>query len=181
MLTAALFRERGLGYFVVFLYSIVVAVLWIPVFLLHQGARLLREIGVESWPRAEGSITSGEVRATHGWILDYAVGQLAYSYHVRGEYYAGSITRQYADEQAAWDFVDARRGKSALIRYKDDKPQVSVFLETDQGLLWNPEPSPAFFTQLWRHWSDELRREPTGNDAPEANDDDYEPISEPER
>ena len=175
MLTHAFLRERGLGYLVVFLYSLVIAVLWIPVFLIRQGTRLLKEIGAESWPRADGAIAGGDVKVTHGWILDYAIAQLDYSYRVRGEYYAGSVTRQYADEQAAWDFVDARCKKNALIRYKDDKPEVSVLLEADQDLLWNTQPAPNFFSQLWQHWSDELRQEPTRNNTPEEDVDEHKP------
>ncbi|HEV2395608.1 MAG TPA: hypothetical protein VGS27_01530 [Candidatus Sulfotelmatobacter sp.] len=155
-----LWRTKPLQYAVFFLYSVVVAIIWLPAFGLRRIARFARESGVETWPRADGSITGGEVKVIHGWILDYAVGQLEYSYRVSGEYYAGNITRQYADEQTAWEFVDARRGRSAAIRYRDGKTETSVLREADQEFLWEPQPTPGFFIQLWRHWCDELRLEP---------------------
>ncbi len=154
-------RTRPLQYAVVLFYSIVVCLLWVPVFGVRRIARYAREIGVESWPQTNGTISGGDVNVIHGWILDYAVSRLEYTYRVGGEYFAGRVTRQYADEQAAWDFVDARRGKNALIRYRDDKAETSVLREADQRFLWGPELQPGFFVQVWRHWSDELRREPS--------------------
>ena len=153
-------RTRPLQYALAFLYSVVVALFWFPALGLRRIVRIAKEMDVESWPRADGSITGGGVKVIHGWILDYAVGHLDYSYRVSGEYYAGGITRQYADEQAAWEFVDTRRGRNAMIRYRDDKPQISVLRERDQEFLWGPQPQPGFFIQLWHHWCDELRPEP---------------------
>jgi len=154
-------RTRPLQYSIILLYSILIAVVWPLIFAVRRILRFLGEFGAESNPCADGTITTGDVRVIHGWILDYAVCELIYTYRVRDEYYSGTIVRQFADEQVAWDFVNARRGKTAQIRYKEQKSGASVLLESDQTLVWNPEPSPTFLAQLWRHWSDELRREPT--------------------
>jgi hypothetical protein len=153
-------RTRPLQYALALFYSFIVVLFWLPAFAVRHLARFAKEAGVEGWPPTNGSITGGDVKVIHGWILDYAVGHLDYSYRVHGEYYAGGLTRQYADEQAAWDFVDACRGRDALIRYRDDKAQISVLREADQQLVWNFEPVPGFFVQLWRHWCDQLRPEP---------------------
>jgi hypothetical protein len=155
-------RTRPLQYALALFYSVLVVLFWLPAFAVRQLVRSAKESGAEGWPHTNGSITAGDVKVIHGWILDYAVGQLDYGYRVHGEYYAGSITRQYADEQAAWDFVDAFRGWDALIRYRDDKAQSSVLREADQQLVRNFEPVPGFFVQLWRHWCDELRPDPKG-------------------
>lgn len=148
--------ERGLRYPVAFVYSIVVAFLWIPAFVLRRFRRSFRELGADSWPRANGSISAGNVKVIHGWILDYALGRLDYSYRVAGEYYAGSIIRQYPDEQAAWSFVDARRDKPVVVRYKDDQAQASVVLEPDQQPFCCGNTAPSFCSMVWRHWRDQI-------------------------
>jgi|SRR5579863_1106555 hypothetical protein len=152
-------EAKPLGYAAAFLYSLVIAVLWLPAFVLRRAGRFVREAGVESWPRANSSITAGNVKVIHGWIVDYALGQLDYSYRVAGEYYAGSITRQYPDEQAAWDFVDPRRGKHVVVRYKDDRAQTSVLRDADQETSWTPDTAPSLFAMVRQHWRDELRDE----------------------
>jgi hypothetical protein len=152
-------ESKPLGYAVAFLYSLVVAVLWIPAFVIRRIGRFVREAGVENWPRANGSITAGKVTVIHGWVVDYALGRLDYSYRVAGEYYAGSIARQFPDEQAAWDFVDARCGKTVVIRYKDDHAKLSALPDADQEPSWVDEPGPGLFAMIWQHWRDELRSE----------------------
>ena len=151
-------EDRGLRYVAGFIYSVVVALLWFPALLLRRIARSGREIGTESWPRADGTITSGGVSVIHGWLLDYALGRLDYCYRVHGEYYSGHLVRQFADEQSAWDFVDAQRDHPVLVRYKDDRADVSVVLSSDQMMLSNETHAPLI-SQLWQHWRDLLRRD----------------------
>lgn len=147
---------RGLCYLGLGIYSVFLAIFWGPLVFLRNLARSFQEIGVDSWPRADGFITTSKVNSVHGWILDYAVGHLEYSYRVHGEYYAGTTCRQFADEQAAWDFVDAHRGEPVVVRYRDDKPGISTFLVLDQP-GWSLDRRPGVFAQLWRHWRDELQ------------------------
>jgi hypothetical protein len=149
----------GLRYAVALVYSIVIATFWVPALLFRQTRRFLREAGTESWPRANGSITSVNIKVIHGWIVDYAVGQLDYGYKVASEYYAGSITRQYPDEQAAWNFVDARNGKAVTVRYKDDDAQVSALRDADQELSGSDGNDPRLLAMIWQHWRDELQGE----------------------
>jgi len=158
-------QSKPLGYAVVFLYSFVIALFWIPAFVVRRVSRALTEIGVDSWPRTNGSITGSNVRVVHGCVVDYALGRLEYSYRVAGEYYAGSITRQYPDEQAAWDFVDARQDKAVVVRYKDDQAHSSALRDDDQDPSWNDAGGPGFLSMVWNHWRDELRtEEPTAPD-----------------
>jgi hypothetical protein len=164
--------DKGLGYAVAFLYSLVIAMFWIPAFLVRRLSHVLSEIGVESWPRTNGSITGSNVKVIHGWVVDYALGRLDYNYRVAGEYYAGSITRQYPDEQAAWDFVDARHNKVVVVRYKDDHPQSSVLRDIDQDPSWNDAVGPGL-SMVWNHWRDELSHEkPTAPDDEDLRWDD---------
>lgn len=149
-------REKGLGYAVAFLYSLVVAVVWVRAFVLRRGSGFVKELGAENWPGAKGSVTEGSVKVIHGWVVDYALGRLDYSHRVAGEYYAGSITRQYPDEQAAWDFVDARREKPVVVRYKDDNPQASAWRDADQELSWAEGTGRGLLAMVWQPWRDEL-------------------------
>ena len=151
-------EDNGLRYVVAFVYSVVVAVLWFPAFAVRRIARGWREIGTEGWPRADGTITSGDVIVIHGWLIDYALGRLDYCYRVHGEYYSGHLVRQFADEQSAWDFVDARRDEPVLVRHKDDRGEISVVLSSDQMMLSSETPVPLI-SQLWQHWRDLLRGE----------------------
>jgi len=157
-------ENKGFVYAAAFFYSLVVAVLWLPAFILRRIARFLTEAGTDSWPRANGSITAFNVKVIHGWVVDYALGRLDYSYRVAGEYYAGSVTRQYPDEQAGWDFVDAHRNEPVIVRYRDDKSQISVLRAADQGPSWNSQPQAGLLEMVWRHLGDEVRGDPPSPD-----------------
>lgn len=163
--------DKSLGYAVAFLYSLVIALFWIPASLVRRLSHALSAIGVDSWPRANGSVTGSDVKVVHGWVVDYALGRLDYNYRVAGEYYAGSITRQFPDEQAAWDFVDARQDKAVVVRYKDDHAQSSALRDVDQDLSWKDAGGPGLLSMVWNHWRVELRRE---NPAAPNDDDDLE-------
>lgn len=166
-------EDRGFRYLVAFVYSVVVAILWIPAAVLRRIRGAWREVGTEGWPRAEGTITSVDVKVIHGWLVDYAIGHLDYGYRVHGEYYSGHFVRQFADEQAAWDFVDARRDQPIMIRHKDDDAELSILGSSDQMALAG-ETSAPLSSQVWRHWRDLLRRE-----TREETDEDFVP-GEPE-
>lgn len=153
-------NEKAVRYAAVFVYSLIVAILWVPVFAARRFFRFVKETGTESWPRANGSITTGRVRVIRGWILDYAVGEIDFNYSVRGEYYSGHFCRQYADEQAAWSFVDSVSGKSILVRYKDENVSSSVLREDDQAPSWMEQAAPGFLIQLRQHWADQNQPDP---------------------
>jgi hypothetical protein len=68
----------------------------------------------------------------HGWFVDYALGQLGYSYQVDGEYYSGYLTRQCNDEQTAWTYVDTWWNRPVVVRYKTSHPETSALREADQ-------------------------------------------------
>jgi hypothetical protein len=148
---------KAMGYVSLGVYSVLLAIFWWPALVLRKVATSFREFGVDSWPRANGSITKGNVKAAHGWILDLALGELEYTYRLRGEYYSGSMTRQFPDEQSAWDFVDSHRDEPVIVRYRDDKPEDSVLLVADQGVAWAPGPGPGLLSQVWQHLCNEIR------------------------
>jgi len=158
---------RGLCYLGLGVYSVLLAIFWGPALVVRNVARFLRETGVDSWPRADGFITTPKVNAIHGWILDYAVGLVEYTYRVHGEYYAGTMARQFPDEQAAWDYVDSHRDEPVIVRYRDQKPEVSILLIADQGPGWMLDTGPGAFAQVWRHLCNEVR--PRAGGRPERS------------
>jgi hypothetical protein len=85
-------------------------------------------------------LPGGNVKVNHGWVVDCALARSDYSYRVAGEYYAGSITRKYPDEQAAWDLVDARREKPVVVTYGDDNAHACALVDPDQepGRVYSP-------------------------------------------
>jgi hypothetical protein len=126
-------RARPLQYVVEFLYSVALAIFSVLAFGIRGMACYVSEHRAENWPIANGTITTTNVKAVHGWFVDYALGQLGYTYTINGDYYSGYHTRQYADEQSAWTFVDARRNLPVLVRYKPSDVKVSMIREVDQG------------------------------------------------
>jgi hypothetical protein len=94
----------------------------------------------ENWPVAAGRILTGDVKAIHGRLTDYALGTIGYSYQIEGDYYSGYSVRQFWDEQRAWTFVDSQRDKSVLVHYKLTNPQVSILTRSNQEGTLNVAP-----------------------------------------
>lgn len=77
----------------------------------------LRKFTSSSWSTALATIEGGDVsrlQSSHGGV---ATCTLNYSYQVNGDYYGGTHSQQFFDEQAAYDFIDSRKGKAAQIKY----------------------------------------------------------------
>lgn len=82
---------------------------------------------VESWPTTMATVESKEVRRVQTEKGPYHfVVELAYSYSVQGEFYAGYYKRHFDSEIDAWEFADSLGGKSVPIHYKPDNPAVSI-------------------------------------------------------
>lgn len=91
----------------------------------------LRSIRGASWPMAQGRVETVNVRT----LAEQSLGEAAYSYLVDGERYAGYFSRQFADEQDAWDFLRPLQDQSIFVRYKPGRPHVSAVRMADQGAL----------------------------------------------
>ena len=59
-----------------------------------------------------------------------------------------SPSRQFVDEQAAWDFVQALEGTAVIVRYKRDHPEISALRVSDQMPTFN-QAEASFWSQLW--------------------------------
>jgi hypothetical protein len=61
---------------------------------------------------------------------------LAYSYTVEGERYPGHFSRQFADQQDAFDYVQPLKGRPIFVRYKPGHPNVSAVRLAEQDSLF---------------------------------------------
>ena len=128
------------NYLLLLLFVLIVAG-W---FLVKRSPEWLRSIRGSQWPITTGTIETANVTPFGG----QALGELGYSYWVDGTRYAGYRTRQFADEQAAWDYVDSLKGKSVAVRYKPGAFEISTLRNQDQppGCDLN---RGSFVTGLW--------------------------------
>lgn len=107
-------------------------------FSLRRIPNWLRSLRSSSWPTVTATIETGDVIAVRsaGLLKDtaeYANAEIGYSYVVNGERYSGYWTKQFFDEQAAWEFVGSWRGRSVTIRCRESEPQESAFRLRDQN------------------------------------------------
>jgi hypothetical protein len=120
----------------VFLREFIVAVAYLLLvaasLFLRRLPAWLRSIRGAGWPQAEGRVETLDVRT----FSEQSLGEVAYSYLVEGERYAGYFSRQFADEQDAWDFLRPLQGQSIFVRYKPGRPDISAVRVADQGPLF---------------------------------------------
>ena len=127
-----------------FLWEYLRTVLWGCLFLtfvagwlfLKRLPALFRSICAANWPMVQGDIESATVTA----FAEQSLAQLGYSYRVEGERYSGYFSRQFADEQDAWDYIRPLREQTIFIRYRPANPCVSTVRTSDQNPLFMARP-----------------------------------------
>ncbi len=95
----------------------------------ERGWQWLRRRAARSWPIAEGRIERAEWRQPNTGTNRYFVADLAYSYVVGGQYFAGYYRRSFSAAEAAAAFVQAVRGRPVQVRYKQGEIGTSLLLE----------------------------------------------------
>jgi|ERR1022692_313981 hypothetical protein len=92
-----------------------------------------------SWPSAQGSIMSAQVRSSRDSYIRPWVADLLYSYVVNGEYYSGSHRIRARSERRAEEKILGWKGRMIVVRYSPDKHDLSAALKSDQpgGQLGN--------------------------------------------
>ena len=125
-------RARPLQYAALFIYSCVLVIFAGLAFAARKILEVVRENRTQNWRMANGKVMTVDVKARHGWFVDYALGQIGYAYEVEGNYYSGYFKQAFFDEQRAWSFVDAKQDKSIVVRYKANKADVSAIRMNDQ-------------------------------------------------
>ena len=84
----------------------------------------------------QGDIESATVTA----FAEQSLAQLGYSYRGEGDRYSGYFSRQFADEQDAWDYIRPLREQTIFIRYRPANPCVSTVRTSDQNPLFMARP-----------------------------------------
>ena len=93
------------------------------------------------WPTTGGRIESTRVVVQQRGRHKVLVGEVAYSYSVNGEYYAGFLTKDGGSEAKleAWT-SRFTVGQSVLIRYHPKRAEVSFLNERDQIAMMASRP-----------------------------------------
>ena len=77
--------------------------------------------GWHSWPIAEGTVETAELRVYRG---TYSV-SIGYSYAVNGSYTTGWDERSFSGETEAEDYAASIRGQKVVIRFNPKNPERS--------------------------------------------------------
>ncbi len=110
----------------------------------------LRAVRGAAWPIAQGRIETVAVSAFNTQ-KQIATADLGYSYYAEGELYSGYYSRQFHDEQTAWDYASGLKDKTVLVRYKPRHPEVSTLRVNDQNADCKLNPKPdRFITHFYR-------------------------------
>jgi hypothetical protein len=105
----------------------VFAVFWL-IASLKLWPQWLRKFTSGSWSTTLGTVEGGEVSVLHSSKGEVATCTLNYSYRVNGDYYGGIHSRQFFDQQAAYDYIGSLKGKAAQIKYDPREPETSVLI-----------------------------------------------------
>lgn len=92
----------------------------------------IRSIRSAGWPTAVGTVESVSVST----FSEQSLAELAYSYIVEGERYAGHFSRQFADQQDAFDYIQPLQGRAIFVRYRPGDPNVSAVRLSEQDSLF---------------------------------------------
>lgn len=109
-------------------------VIVLAVFLAILAERLwqwLRRRAARQWPLAQGRVEQADWRQPSTYTNRYFVAELAYSYVINGQFYAGHYRRSFSDPDAAAAFVERLSGASIQVRYKIAAPATSLLREED--------------------------------------------------
>ena len=72
-------------------------------------------------------MVEGDIESTMVSVFAWqSLARLGYSYRVEGERNSGYLTRQFADEQDAWDYIRPLKEQTMFIRYSPANPTVSA-------------------------------------------------------
>jgi hypothetical protein len=97
----------------------------------ERGWQWLRRRTARRWPLAQGRVERAEWRQPNSGTNRYFVADLAYSYVVGGQYYAGYYRRSFSDAASAARFVDSLKDRAVQVRHKPGEVGRSLLLEED--------------------------------------------------
>ncbi len=91
----------------------------------------LRRRAARQWPLAEGRVEKADWHQPSTYTNRYFVAELAYSYVINGQFYAGHYRRAFSNAEEAAAFVERLNGASIQVRYRDGAPATSLLREED--------------------------------------------------
>ena len=95
----------------------------------ERGWQWLRRRAARKWPVAAGRVERVAWRQPNTGTNRYFVADLAYSYVVDGQYYAGYYRRSFSDADSAAAFVESLKDRPVQVRYKPGASGTSSLLE----------------------------------------------------
>ena len=95
----------------------------------ERGWQWLRRRAARKWPVAEGRVEKVQWRQPNTGTNRYFVADLAYSYVVGGQYYAGYYRRSFSNAAAAAAFAQSLKDRAVEVRYKRGAIGTSLLLE----------------------------------------------------
>ncbi len=95
----------------------------------ERGWQWLRRRAARNWPPAEGRVERAEWRQPNTGTNRYFVAEMAYSYVVGGQYYAGYYRRSFSDAESAEAFVESVKERPVQVRYKRGENGTSLLLD----------------------------------------------------
>jgi hypothetical protein len=95
----------------------------------ERGWQWLRRRAARQWPLAEARVERAQWRQPNTGTNRYFVADLAYSYIVGGQYYAGYYRRSFSDAESAAAFVRSVKDCRVQVRYKCGERGTSLLLE----------------------------------------------------
>ncbi len=110
------------GVFVLVIFVVVLA---------ERGWQWLRRRAARDWPLAEGRVQSVEWRQPRTGTNRYFLADLAFSYVVGGQFYAGYYRRSFSRREEAVAWTQSMRGRTVQVRYRAENPGRCIFREEE--------------------------------------------------
>lgn len=95
----------------------------------ERGWQWLRRRAARQWPVADGRVERAEWRQPNTGTNRYFVADLAYSYVVGGQYFAGYYRRSFSNAEDAASFVNSVKERAVQVRYKRGESATSLLLD----------------------------------------------------
>ncbi len=108
--------------------GIIVLAIFLAV-LAERGWQWLRRRAARNWPVAQGRVERAQWRQPNTGTNRYFVAELAFSYVVGGQYYAGYYRRSFSSAAAAAAFAQSLQDRPVEVRYKTGESGRSLLLE----------------------------------------------------
>ena len=115
----------ALAHWLLYTLRDVVVVMGVTLAIAYSVGRLKswrRTYALGHWPEVSGRVE----KAQWDYVGQETVAEVWYSYEVNGKRYGQVLKRDFVDSDQATNYVMAMREKELRVRYRPDKPQLSI-------------------------------------------------------